>query len=175
MMGLVENNLWENVLRTIKTKLQGERFETWFHTIWIEGIDNARRLIRLRAPNQVVQEWVKVNYASLIDQSFGELSLGGYAVDWVIPGESFNSIAQGVLPAETNELSVVREGSKNPDLPLPPVLPEVTSSAISPPVKQFTFDPGLNSKYTFDSFVVGSCNQFAHAASLAVVEAPGKT
>ena len=36
-------------------------------------------------------------------------------------------------------------------------------------------DPSLNSKYTFESFVVGSCNQFAHAASLAVAQAPGKT
>jgi chromosomal replication initiator protein len=36
-------------------------------------------------------------------------------------------------------------------------------------------DPALNSKYTFESFVVGSCNQFAHAASLAIAEAPGKT
>ena len=89
-MGVVENNLWDNVLRTIKTKLQGESFETWFHPIRFEGIDNARRLIRLRAPNQVVQDWVKVNYGNLIDQSFGELSLGGYSVDWVIPGESFS-------------------------------------------------------------------------------------
>jgi chromosomal replication initiator protein len=36
-------------------------------------------------------------------------------------------------------------------------------------------DRSLNSKYTFESFVVGSCNQFAHAASLAVAESPGKT
>ncbi len=33
----------------------------------------------------------------------------------------------------------------------------------------------LNSKYTFDKFVVGSCNQFAHAAAEAVADAPGKT
>jgi chromosomal replication initiator protein len=40
---------------------------------------------------------------------------------------------------------------------------------------QIATDAALNSKYTFDSFVVGSCNQFAHAASLAVAETPGKT
>jgi len=171
-MGVVENNLWDNVLRTIKTKVQGESFETWFHPIRFEGIDNTRRLIRLRAPNQVVQDWVKVNYGNLIDQSFGELSLGGYSVDWVIPGESFNSKVQEILTVEPNERVVVRDGLNSPD-PLP-VLAEV-ASAVSPAAKQFAFDPGLNSKYTFDSFVVGSCNQFAHAASLAVAEAPGKT
>jgi chromosomal replication initiator protein len=36
-------------------------------------------------------------------------------------------------------------------------------------------EPSLSSKYTYESFVVGSCNQFAHAASLAVAEAPGRT
>jgi chromosomal replication initiator protein len=41
--------------------------------------------------------------------------------------------------------------------------------------REVSLDPALNSKYTFESFVVGSCNQFAHAASLAVAESPGKT
>jgi chromosomal replication initiator protein len=36
-------------------------------------------------------------------------------------------------------------------------------------------EPSLSAKYTYESFVVGSCNQFAHAASLAVAEAPGRT
>jgi len=173
MMGLVETNLWDNVLRTIKTKLQGESFETWFHPIRFEGIDNARRLIRLRAPNQVVRDWVKVNYATLMDQSFGELSLGGYSVDWVLPGESFSPVVQEILSQETNNVAVVSQASNIP--PQVPVSSESAKSEISSPAKQFAFDPGLNSKYTFDSFVVGSCNQFAHAASLAVAEAPGKT
>jgi chromosomal replication initiator protein len=173
MMGLLETNLWDNVLRTIKTKLQGESFETWFHPIRFEGIDNARRLIRLRAPNQVVRDWVKVNYANLMDQSLGELSLGGYSVDWVLPGESFNPVVQEILSQETNNVAVVSQPSNFPHQS--PVSSEGAKSDNTLPVKQSAFDAGLNSKYTFDNFVVGSCNQFAHAASLAVAEAPGKT
>ncbi|MGI9068257.1 MAG: chromosomal replication initiator protein DnaA [Pyrinomonadaceae bacterium] len=174
----MENNLWDNVLSTIKTKLQGESFETWFHPIRFEGIDNARRLIRLRAPNQVVRDWVKVNYANLMDQSFGELSLAGYSVDWVLPGESLNpvvaqEVVQDVQPQEANALAVASHSSNSPNQV--PILSESAKSVGAPPAKQFAFEPGLNSKYTFDSFVVGSCNQFAHAASLAVAEAPGKT
>jgi chromosomal replication initiator protein len=85
MITQLESNLWDNVLRTIKTKLQRESFETWFNPIRFEGVDSVQRLIRLRAPNQVVRDWVKINYANLIDQSFGELSLGGYSVDWILP------------------------------------------------------------------------------------------
>lgn len=169
----MENNLWENVLRSIKTKLQVESFETWFHPIRFEGVDNARRLIRLRAPNKVVQDWVKVNYANLMDQSFGELSLGGYSVDWVLPGESFSPAVPEVLNQETDSSAPANQTTNTPAAPVVPF--EMATSAAAVPAKQFAFDPGLNSKYTFDSFVVGSCNQFAHAASLAVAESPGKT
>lgn len=172
MMSLVESNLWDNVLRAIKTKLQGESFETWFNPIRFEGIDKARRLIRLRAPNQVVRDWVKVNYANLMDQSFGELSLGGYSVDWVLPEDTPKAVLA--------QLSSQHTSAPGPD-PQSPAGPETLSASAQSagtalaPARQVAFDPALNSKYTFDSFVVGSCNQFAHAASLAVAEAPGKT
>ena len=84
MVSLVESNLWESFRRAIKTKLHGESFETWFNPIRFEGIDEAQRMIRLRAPNPVVRDWVKSHYSNLIDQSLGELSLAGYSVDWVI-------------------------------------------------------------------------------------------
>jgi len=172
MMSLVESNLWDNVLRAIKTKLQGESFETWFNPIRFEGIDKARRLIRLRAPNQVVRDWVRVNYANLMDQSFGELSLGGYSVDWVLPEDTPKAVSAQLSSQQT------RPAGADPQSPAgPEALSASAQSAETAvaPARQVAFYPALNSKYTFDSFVVGSCNQFAHAASLAVAEAPGKT
>lgn len=171
MMNLVESNLWDNVLRSIKTKLQGESFETWFNPIQFEGIDQARRLVRLRAPNRDVRDWVKINYANLIDQSFGELSLSGYSVDWVLPDS--NPIA---APAVSQQPEPTKSPDTNPAPATVSVGQSQSSAAVAlAPAREVAFDPALNTKYTFDSFVVGSCNQFAHAASHAVAEAPGKT
>lgn len=167
MAGVVENNLWDNVLRAIKPKLQVESFETWFNPIRFEGVDNVRRLIRLRAPNQVVRDWVKVNYSGLMDQSLGELSLAGYSVDWVLPEDTHQALLSTQSSSAEN-LSGSPASVQPEDSPASNAIPTAHG-------KQFGFEPALNSKYTFDSFVVGSCNQFAHAASLAVAEAPGKT
>ncbi len=170
----MESNLWDNVLRSIKTKLQGESFETWFNPIRFEEIDRERRLVRLRAPNQVVRDWVKSNYTNLIDQSFSELNLAGYSVDWIVIEERAL-----VAPPPPSALSRVIEPDAH-DNPSGSVTqsfrsnPQGSAAAVAT-ARQVASDPALNSKYTFDNFVVGSCNQFAHAASIAVAEAPGKT
>jgi chromosomal replication initiator protein len=167
VMTLVESNLWDDVLSTIKTKLQRESFETWFNPIRFEGIDRAQRLVRLRVPNEVVRDWVKINYANLIDQSFGELSLGGYSVHWILPGEE-GAVVIPPSPPQAAAKSFDASAHESPRS-----FPQGATAAAT--AKQVSFDPALNSKYTFDGFVVGACNQFAHAASLAVAEAPGKT
>src|SRR6185437_12981108 len=99
MLDLQQTDLWDDILGSIKTKLKGESFETWFNPIRFEGIDNNRHVIRLRAPNPAVRDWVTVHYASLIDQSFGEVNLPGYSVDWVLPDEGASTLASEVDPA----------------------------------------------------------------------------
>jgi len=161
----VENNLWDSVLRAIKPKLQIESFETWFNPIRFEGIDDARRRIRLSAPNQVVRDWVTSHYGGLVDQSLGEVSLNGYQVDWVLPEEILKAPAPVTVTPPAIDTSGITGSSAS----------STSTSSDQATAVHVAVDPYLNSKYTFDSFVVGSCNQFAHAASLAVAEAPGKT
>jgi chromosomal replication initiator protein len=167
----VVDNLWDKVLRSIKPKLQLESFETWFHPIRFDGIDKGQRLIRLQAPNQVVRDWVKGHYSDLMNQSLGELSLTGYSVEWVLPEGNFRTSVQSVLPAETGKSENVRVA---PDDLLASAPSNIGQTAGSP-ATHTVVDPALNARYTFEGFVVGSCNQFAHAASLAVAESPGKT
>ncbi|HEX9629173.1 MAG TPA: chromosomal replication initiator protein DnaA [Pyrinomonadaceae bacterium] len=165
MLDLRQTDLWDDILCSIKTKLQGESFETWFNPIRFEGVDNNRHVIRLRAPNPAVRDWVTIHYANLIDQSFGEVNLAGYSVDWILPDDAAtahrsdrNSSGAGTAVARAVDTS--------------PTQSTVQGAGQAP---HLAIDPSLNSKYTFESFVVGSCNQFAHAASLAVAQAPGKT
>ena len=172
MVSLVESNFWDRFLGAIRTKLQRESFETWFNPIRFEGIDEAQSLIRLQAPNQVVQDWVKSNYNGLIEETLRELNLSGYSVVWIIREDRELPAAQTVSVAFTE--------TARPDYPPAHTAPSLRSFAQGPATavaaaRQIAVDPALNSKYTFENFVVGSCNQFAHAASLAVAEAPGKT
>jgi chromosomal replication initiator protein len=165
MLDLQQTDLWDDILGSIKTKLQGESFETWFNPIRFEGIDNNRHVIRLRAPNPVVRDWVTVHYSNLIDQSFGELNLPRYSVDWILPDEGSASPQQSVERTSPSAGTAVARAVQTS-----PAVPDSSAQVTEP-----ALDPALNAKYTFDSFVVGSCNQFAHAASLAVAQAPGKT
>ena len=179
MNTLVGSGIWDGILHSIRRNLSGETFETWFKPIQFEGIDNSRRTIRLRAPNQIVKDWVNINYTNLVDQSLTERSLVGYAVVWVVEEkESTPLLGQNASVQEEPVAGSLCDAKSNSVVDLHQdtryELPQPLNVAANSIDSRAT-EPSLSQKYTYDSFVVGSCNQFAHAASLAVAEAPGKT
>lgn len=169
----IETNVWGAILLSLKSRLNQQTFETWFRPIQLASLDESTKAIFLRAPNQVVKDWVVTHYSSLLNESLSQLSLEDYSFSWVIekPTEPSKEDSNPTLFNRSPEASTATAVAAAPAIKTskePRVAPvDVPSS----PQGQ----PSLSSKYTYESFVVGSCNQFAHAASLAVAEAPGRT
>ena len=169
-------DIWGSVLVSLKAKLSNETFDTWFRLIEFQGVDHAEKKLTLRAPNEIVRNWVTTNFSSLMDQTLAELALPEYSISWI--PEIRIAFAS---PTPSREATEIRQGKQSGDsdsqsrsVPSPadyskPFIGDARPAEAKP------LDPSLNSKYSYDGFVVGSCNQFAHAASLAVAEAPGKT
>jgi chromosomal replication initiator protein len=161
----VETNVWGRILHSLKGRLNQQTLDTWFSPIQFESLDSSQHVLHLRAPNQVVKDWVVSNYGRVLAESLNELRLAGYSVGWVVgKGSDWEQIT---LPQSNSQKFIIDnlEAAASTD--------EVIT--VREPAEPAQSEPTLSSKYTYESFVVGSCNQFAHAASLAVAEAPGRT
>jgi chromosomal replication initiator protein len=172
MNHVVEGDIWRKILRSIKSKLSQESFDTWFQPLAFEGLDDSRRVIRLRAPSSIIKNWVNTNYSSLVDESLTEVRLDGYLIGWSTEENGDHASSSAVEKTATMADDSKNESAAVKQAPLP------SEPAAAPPTNGSRRGPqpsSLNPKYTYESFVVGSCNQFAHAASSAVADAPGKT
>lgn len=172
------DDVWTGVRDALRTKLSHETFDTWFSLIEFQGVDHAEKRIRLLAPNEIVRNWITTNFSTLLEQTLVELSLPGYEIGWISKVRAVQGVvtsspraSQPQLPADLLAGSSASQDTaiQAPSEHMKPFVGEARSADVKP------LDPSLNSKYSYEGFVVGSCNQFAHAASLAVAEAPGKT
>lgn len=183
MSTVIENRLWSDILHAVEKRLNRQSFETWFRPIRFDGCDDAGQVLHLRAPNQVIKDWVSSNYSEVLDESLEELNLADYHVDWMVEDEQ-NNVSQEITEEKeeadnyaSSESSIKSVKAKSSSLFT--LLEAAESDGLTPGATTFVdiepIELSLNPKYTFQTFVVGSCNQFAHAASQAIAEAPGKT
>lgn len=143
------HDLWQQVLSVIQTKLSKPSFDTWLKSTKASVFTDKK--LTVCAPTSFARDWLESRYKKMISKTVLEY-----------------------LGREV-EVSFALQEAEAPPAPKP-------APALEPlPAKQALFqDDGsvyniLNPKYTFDTFVIGSGNRFAHAASLAVAEAPAKT
>lgn len=176
---LIESRVWNDILDAVKKRLNRQSFETWFRPIEFEGCDEEQHVLHLRAPNQVVKEWVSSNYSDVLGESLRELNLSKYYVEWKVSDP-------GRPPKVNNESSASKPSSPNGFLPFDKpdsssfmsIVDAAESGDLTRATSILDIEPielSLNPKYTFQTFVVGTCNELAHAASIAIAEMPGKT
>lgn len=137
-------NLWEKTLDIIKSELSEVSFNTWIKSC--EPISISSDTLKISVPNSFTQDILDKRYKDLVANSIKAVCSKLYTIEFVIASEAY--IKEDIKKADkTPSKSIV-------------VNDEMSST--------------LNPKYTFNSFVIGNSNRFAHAASLAVAEAPAK-
>lgn len=172
-----KTNVWNNILESVEKRLNRQIFDSWFRPIQFEGLDEEAKVLNLRA-SQVNKDWVHTYYSDLLTQTLKELNIANYRLNWEIeetrlPEENFLDVD------EDEEFFFEKQKPNNNTIGFNfmenSIPPNSTKTATTNFVDIEPIEHSLNPKYKFGSFVVGACNQFAHAASLAVAEAPGKT
>lgn len=162
MLGHSEETESRSFFAALERRLSKQAFETWFKPLRItRSRDNG--VLRIAVPNPAVRDWIVSQYSSALNESLQELELADCRIEWATPVEEKGRIVGDTLPANVSASTHRKAKSAFGQEPA-----ELTQAAEIP-------SSPLNDKYTFSSFVVASCNRFAHAAALAVVEAPGKT
>ena len=139
-------NVWDSILSRVETKVNRHSFYTWFKPTTF--VEEAGQELVVRVPNGLFRDWLTKHYAGVIDEALTELQRDGIQISFITQHE-----VKATIP--------VRD-------PAAAEAPAVTT----PPAPR---PRGLNPRYVFENFVVGSSNQFAHAASLAVAEAPSRS
>ena len=152
--------LWQNTLSLLEQDMIRPSFETWIKVLQPVSYENG--CFVLGTTRQIVKEWVETRYLSLIRKSLEAVIDQPVLV-------SLSLLASEPANTPTTNDSILTKAMKDPSIV------EVKSSY--PPTSHRSLEENispLNPKYTFDSFVIGNSNRFAHAAALAVAEVPAK-
>lgn len=137
-------NLWEKTLNIIKGELTEVSFNTWIKSITPLSLSDST--LKLGVPNNFTRDILDNRYKDLIINAVKLITSKLYSIEFSIQSEEVAEVQK------TRKKRVQRDNITVPDT--------ITST--------------LNPKYTFDSFVIGNSNRFAHAASLAVAESPAR-
>lgn len=138
--------LWKDCLVEIENEISKANFSTWFKNTNI--IKEESGIIYVGVPNEFVRDWLKNKYHKLITKTIADAYENMRAVEYMI------SKIEGPREEVVKNNQIVDK-----ELPLKDLY-------VNP-------DDNLNSRYRFDSFIVGSFNELAYAASQAILENPG--
>lgn len=141
------SSIWEQCLDSIEEKVGSSSFETWFRSTELAYTEGGKPYVQV--PNQFFADFIEEHFSNLVTEA---LRAHGIRVEKIpfVPTEKEWNTFEPVIETVT----AVRE--------------KILPSKVERPDQ---FHPN----YVFDKFVVGDSNRMAHAAGLAVAEAPGKT
>ena len=147
------NELWSKILEIIKDELGPQSYNSWFINTKIVKFKDQE--LTISVPSDFCKDWLEKHYLEFIK----DILKRTINVDDNLKIE-FKIEHQNIFPS-------------TPSTPPIPSTPKKETKKVEASLKNN--EVILKSKYTFDNFVVGNSNRFAHAACLAVAQSPAKS
>jgi chromosomal replication initiator protein len=142
--------IWLEILDKVKTQIPLQSFNTWLKST--RGLALDHEILQVGTPNKFAASWIRDKFLDLIMEEVSSVLGGPRKIEFIC-------FAEGAQ--ELKDL-----------LPTPAFKPD----QLKPPASvRSSHEAQLSQRYLFESFVVGDSNQFAHAAALAVANAPMQT
>ena len=158
--------LWDRILISLQSKINSQSFNTWLRPTQQLSLDGGN--LRVEVPSILFADWISKNYLKLIQEAAHELDCGDLRL-------SFTSRQASPAVAAPPPASPRKREPAFTGVPIAAAVAAHGAATVAhAAVGAAPLTPriGLNPRYTFDSFVVSSCNQFAHAAATAVADQP---
>ena len=144
--------IWEEIAGNIRPHVSTDAFNRWFSEIELVQTDEC--MLTFQVPNTIHQLWIESNYLPLVQSATLAVLAGPREIKFRVAEQERAKIPAPDPEPKAEELPSAKSSEKEAD-----------GAAVH----------GMNPRNTFDTFVVGSNNQFAHAAGLAVAQSPAKT
>ena len=146
-------NLWQQVLSKTREYLSENAVSKWIEPL--KPVSLEKNVLTLATNDELQRQWVEDRYLSKLEEAFFDLSGEHLSI------EIKTMRRKKIKPENEVQMTLEIPEEKNP----------VEEKKSAPPVENST----LNKKYTFENFVIGKSNEFAHAAALAICREPGVT
>lgn len=138
--------LWNKFLETVKQEVSSISYNTWFAETELHDMNNGKA--RVIVPMPIHKKHLSDSYKEMATRIFNEITGSNFEFEFLLKDEI----------DDDNSSNVQKE---------PPI--EEVGVPYNNPIAS-----NLKPNYTFETFIVGNSNKFAHAAALSVAENPGK-
>ncbi len=148
---------WPAVLDNLQARLRKQQFDTWFQHV--DAVEKSDDILQLQAPNNFSKDWLATHYSDIIRHAVSEVT--GKHPEMTFAVKTAKADEASWPPVNINPAATACSA-------------QLTTSA-STQTAADDIEIRLNNLCTFENFVVGPCNNLAHAAAIGVADSPGYT
>jgi chromosomal replication initiator protein len=153
-LGVTAADVWEHGATALRSQLAANTWGLWFQGVRAVGLVDG--ILTLAVPSSLAADRIRSSYSGMLNDTLRDVTGQDLEVELTVETET---------------------RSDEPPVPAPPAGAGPTPEDLGVPDDKMsrTASGGLNPRYTFDQFVIGASNRFAHAAALSVAEAPARS